>query len=1061
MAHATVIAELAGDLAASVTGISRDDTTSRSLKDATVKGLRGSHYGRTSPFEVDEHYSGLVEKFGIRNRDDLAEVLQSCLVSLPKTRWTPEILSLLLLLSDRPLDSRHSEGPDDLTRAVSPSAEPTWSEIVADDPFTDEDIWEEVERGYHSSGDDVARDDSDLEPTISTPATSLAEDDFAALARLHITQPNAQALEEVFKTTQTLYTDGSRLELQGLPELTVIREVLAMLNGLPTLIFRVDDSTGAITIEKTVAVTTVSPPVLHDVLTHCAGIGSRLNYLRIWTSQETSEAWSQSIHAAIQHHMTLLGAQFGAIERRFLQPHEDVVVSLVKVRSEVEAIARPILHLADVLATEQATQSTSPFATLDVFYGEACLADFAGDAQLRAVMASVMLAGLRTYMRPVLTWIDSGVVSVSNDGHFFVREPYPDCDLGDVWDHRFELRLLTGGAPSAPAVIQPFVQELYAVGKSKTLLKLLGQHVEVQPTTRANTFRELDASTIEKKLAANTLLSFEELLQECLRDSLASSLTHGAPSLSKILMHDGGILRTMSALEYVFFAKDCNPLQAFTELLFSRLRRDPKDWRDRFLLTRLAQDTLGTAQPVAAHCLEISFCGRSEVIDSVPVVRQLEQLTLDYAINWPMQNIIRSKRLLTHSAVFSFLLQLEYCLYLLRGQIFDIRKLESGSRYLGAPVRTALRLRTHLIWFLDILRAHIAGTAHLLQTELRVQLSEADGIHAMAQIWQKYDKRLQLCLLLAPSLAPFRDAVSEVLQLCERLADAWPALLGDGSSAGMVTGMTTEFDKGSIATGKSTVSSLLASPPYNLPVVDADKIARQVVEPGTHGYNQIVSHFGPSTPDLLVEASPANGGKRGHNGKGRPLNRPALGRRVFGEGKDSDRKALNKIVHPAVRREMYKQMISAYLHGAWAVVLDVPLLFESGWEPMCGTIMVVAVTDPAIQMQRLRARDAHLTEEDAKNRVAAQWDVRDKAERCLRRGEGAGVVVWNDGEKEDLKREVDRVMDVVKRGHPPWWAWMLLLCPPLAAMSGCWSYVRSWWIKRQWEREKQQEKAKL
>lgn len=266
---------------------------------------------------------------------------------------------------------------------------------------------------------------------------------------------------------------------------------------------------------------------------------------------------------------------------------------------------------------------------------------------------------------------------------------------------------------------------------------------------------------------------------------------------------------------------------------------------------------------------------------------------------------------------------------------------------------------------------------------------------------------------------------------------------------------------GSIATGKSTVSALLASPPYNLPVIDADKIARQVVEPGTAGYKQIVSHFGPSTPDLLVEPTPENGGEQGHNGKGRPLNRPALGRRVFGEGKDSDRKALNRIVHPAVRREMYRQMIWAYLRGCWAVVLDVPLLFESGWEPMCGTIMVVAVRDPAVQMQRLRARDAHLTEEDAKNRVAAQWDVRDKAERCLRRGKKAGVVVWNDGDKDELKREVDRVMAVVRNGSPRWWAWLLLLCPPLAAASGSWSYVRSWWIKREWERQKTLEKAKL
>lgn len=266
---------------------------------------------------------------------------------------------------------------------------------------------------------------------------------------------------------------------------------------------------------------------------------------------------------------------------------------------------------------------------------------------------------------------------------------------------------------------------------------------------------------------------------------------------------------------------------------------------------------------------------------------------------------------------------------------------------------------------------------------------------------------------------------------------------------------------GSIATGKSTVSSILSAPPYNLPIVDADKIARQVVEPGTSGYNKIISHFGPSTPDLLVAATSENGGEHGHTGKGRPLNRPALGRRVFGEGKESDRKILNGIVHPAVRWAMYRQMVLAYLRGYWAVILDVPLLFESGWEPLCGTIMVVAVHDPKVQMDRLRARDEHLTEEDAQNRVASQWDVRDKAKRCLRRGEKAGVVVWNDGNKEELKTEIDRVMGVVQQGHPQWWAWLLLLSPPLAAASGTWSYVRSWWIKRQWEAEKQREKAKL
>ena len=270
---------------------------------------------------------------------------------------------------------------------------------------------------------------------------------------------------------------------------------------------------------------------------------------------------------------------------------------------------------------------------------------------------------------------------------------------------------------------------------------------------------------------------------------------------------------------------------------------------------------------------------------------------------------------------------------------------------------------------------------------------------------------------------------------------------------------------GSIATGKSTVSTLLRSPPYSLPVIDADVLARRVVEPGTPGYTKILHHFLPTTPDLLLPASApeCNGREDGPAGKGRPLNRPALGRRVFGDSPEAKdlRKVLNGIVHPAVRREMWKELIRAYVRGNWAVVLDIPLLYESGWERLCGCIMVVAVSDRKIQMQRLRARDEHLSAEDAENRVLSQTDVREKAERCLRRGKGAGVVVWNDAGKEELEREVARVMAEVRRRSPVWWGWILLLCPPAAVASAVLSMVRSWMVQRRWEREKRRERARL
>lgn len=262
---------------------------------------------------------------------------------------------------------------------------------------------------------------------------------------------------------------------------------------------------------------------------------------------------------------------------------------------------------------------------------------------------------------------------------------------------------------------------------------------------------------------------------------------------------------------------------------------------------------------------------------------------------------------------------------------------------------------------------------------------------------------------------------------------------------------------GSIATGKSTVSSLLRFPPYSLPIIDADVVARQVVEPGTPGYEAIVRYFGPSTPDLLLETDDSTG-KRG-------LNRPALGRRVFGSSpeRQRDRQILNSIVHPAVRKEVYRALVSNYVRGNWAVVLDVPLLFESGMDILCGCVMVVTVRDEKVQMERLRARDAHLSAEDAENRVRSQGGVSGKVDKARFRGEESarGVVVWNDGDREDLENEVRRAMSRVSESSPRWWAWLLLLVPPVGVGVAVWNLVLNFWRQKSWESRIRDEKAKL
>lgn len=129
---------------------------------------------------------------------------------------------------------------------------------------------------------------------------------------------------------------------------------------------------------------------------------------------------------------------------------------------------------------------------------------------------------------------------------------------------------------------------------------------------------------------------------------------------------------------------------------------------------------------------------------------------------------------------------------------------------------------------------------------------------------------------------------------------------------------------GGIGTGKSTASTLLSTR-HNLPIIDADVLARDVVAPGTSGHKAIVDHYGADRI-LLPDGT---------------LNRAALGEIVF---KDADeRRWLNGVVHPRVRQAMVRGVLRAWLRGEWCVVLDVPLLIEAGLWKWVGEVCVVYV----------------------------------------------------------------------------------------------------------------------
>lgn len=173
---------------------------------------------------------------------------------------------------------------------------------------------------------------------------------------------------------------------------------------------------------------------------------------------------------------------------------------------------------------------------------------------------------------------------------------------------------------------------------------------------------------------------------------------------------------------------------------------------------------------------------------------------------------------------------------------------------------------------------------------------------------------------------------------------------------------------GGIASGKSTVTGMLRD--MGARVADTDAIAREVVAPGRPAWEDIVAWLGQGI--LLADGA---------------IDRRRLGDLVFADS--AAREKLEAITHPRIAAAVKAAMAAAAAEGLPAVVLDVPLLYEAGWDKDVDEVWVVYV-DEATQLSRLLARD-DLTPDEARARMAAQMSLAEKARR-------ADVVIDNGGD---------------------------------------------------------------
>jgi dephospho-CoA kinase len=188
---------------------------------------------------------------------------------------------------------------------------------------------------------------------------------------------------------------------------------------------------------------------------------------------------------------------------------------------------------------------------------------------------------------------------------------------------------------------------------------------------------------------------------------------------------------------------------------------------------------------------------------------------------------------------------------------------------------------------------------------------------------------------------------------------------------------------GGIGTGKS--HSLARFAQLGAAVLDADRLAREVVAPGTAGLARVITRFGGAV--VLPDGS---------------LNRAELGRIVFANR--SARADLEAIIHPEVYRRI-SEWFADLPAGTRVAIADIPLLFETGHQHDFDRVIVCAC-EPAEQLRRVMARDG-LSEEAARARIDSQWPIGEKVAR-------ADYVINTDGSAAETDRRVKEIYETLK-----------------------------------------------
>jgi gamma-tubulin complex component 5 len=731
----------------------------RHAKDIASRGLRGHQYARTNQFDVASIFAGLDEKFRVRSRDDLADALQMRLHRLEALtgNFKPDFLSLLLQLSDRPLENTKVEALD-LLRPASPPLPLTWDQILDDDPYSDEDIWKDIDYAADSSGDEQSSKKR-AKPRPSPP-TSVDQDDTYDPAACLV--PVEESLAHQVKSAQfwsvAAANDASSADIT---ELQAVRETLFMLAGLPTNLYRLDHKQNTININSDFALAHAMPDTVRHLLSELLNTGRDIFRLRQWTKSASTLPLIQAFEAAVATRLDTYDRALAQLQQQHLTPHIPLSTSLLQLHAHVRSISEPLLRLAHIVADIEPRLLLDPLSHLEALFDRITLAQMTLETDVFKYLSCVFFDCIHIYLKPIRKWMETGELG-SNDETFFVFESDSGSDATSLWHDRYVLRRDPNDNLRSPSFLQPAAKKIFNTGKSIVFLKELGIYgVGMKPADHEPRLDHVTVCGVSEELPISP---FPELFQAAFDEWMRSKYSQASAVLRHHLVENSGLMRTLITLETLYLGKNGAVFEDFANALFERMDAGRKGWNDRYVLTEMTRGIfIAAMQPSDAEKIVVRSTKAKTTDKSV---KGLATVSLDFALSWPIQNIIQRTSISVYQQIFTLLLQSYRTKFLLQ----RVRPARNAQNQPSLS-RLSLKLQHRLTWFADTLRSYLTETAVFFTTqELNASMDKAEDIDEMAHVHLRCITKLKERTLLSKDIKPIYNAIIEILDLGVRVA---------------------------------------------------------------------------------------------------------------------------------------------------------------------------------------------------------------------------------------------------------------------------------------------------